>query len=28
LEEADRNQLRRWNAEVGEGLSRLLEIAK
>lgn len=28
LKEADRNQLRSWNAEVGEGLSRLLEVAK
>ncbi len=27
LSEDDRNQLRSWNAEVGRGLSRLLEMA-
>lgn len=28
LSEDDRNQLRSWNAEVGKGLSRLLEMAE
>jgi hypothetical protein len=28
LDESDRNQLRSWNAEVGDGLSRLLEVAE
>ena len=28
LDESDRNRLRTWNAEVGDGLSRLLEVAE
>ena len=28
LDESERNQLRSWNAEVGKGLSRLLELAE